>query len=141
MPNNADKRQDSSIEKISPFVVEMLQVLENQMNKFKPIVVYWHELGPHIERVACSIMRTIAVEVSRKCGMACHGRNTPKVQDFPNNFQPGKSIPERDSKKNKHTFSSSTKGSIALSELWMWTSFSVLPKDKGTDVYCAQMQL
>lgn len=43
--------------------------MEDQMSKFERIIIYWHSLGPHLERTICSVVRTVVGAVSGYYGI------------------------------------------------------------------------
>ncbi|GMH43636.1 hypothetical protein BSKO_11558 [Bryopsis sp. KO-2023] len=54
---------------LSPMIVEMIKLLEDQLAKFERIVVYWHALGPFLEKAISSVVRASLAAVSKQCGM------------------------------------------------------------------------
>lgn len=61
---------------IAPLLVEMLQNIQTELQRYERLVNYWPVYAPMLEETVCAVLRAVTVAVTRQCGVMSARRET-----------------------------------------------------------------
>ena len=54
---------------IAPLLVEMLQSIRTELQRYERLINYWPVHAPMLEEAVCTMLRAVTVSVTRHCGL------------------------------------------------------------------------
>jgi hypothetical protein len=54
---------------IAPLLIEMLQNIQTEIQRYERLVNYWPVYAPMLEEAVCAVLRAVTVAVTRQCGV------------------------------------------------------------------------
>ncbi|KAL0048962.1 hypothetical protein WJX82_003343 [Trebouxia sp. C0006] len=61
---------------IAPLLIEMLQNIQTEIQRYERLVNYWPVYAPMLEEAVCAVLRAVTVAVTRQCGVMPARRET-----------------------------------------------------------------
>jgi len=61
---------------IAPLLIEMLQNMQTEIQRYERLVNYWPVYAPMLEEAVCAVLRAVTVAVTRQCGVMPARRET-----------------------------------------------------------------
>jgi len=61
---------------IAPLLIEMLQNIQTEIQRYERLVNYWPVYAPMLEEAVCAVLRAVTVAVTRQCGVIPARRET-----------------------------------------------------------------
>ncbi|KAA6421600.1 MAG: hypothetical protein FRX49_08543 [Trebouxia sp. A1-2] len=61
---------------IAPFLIEMLQNIQTEIQRYERLVNYWPVYAPMLEEAVCAVLRAVTAAVTRQCGIMPARRET-----------------------------------------------------------------